>query len=685
MSASAGIVIWGHALTALLFGALGVWTLRLDAKRMPRIPFAIALIATALWALSVAGIGEGKPGVDLAHGVRDLAWLGVLLLLHRTLRPENGFASIGSVYAVVALVLITTMVLRLLARISEQPAVAEAIDQAAMTLAMMTAIAGLWLVQGLMNGAGGRTRWAIALAPAALWMLDLVALGTRYAFPDAGWVHGLRGIVLGLVGALLAIGLHRADQWNLRVSRMVALQSMSFVAAGLYLVFVAGGASAIAQFGGSRAVQTVFIFAATTTALAALSSPHLRAWLRVKLAKHFYRHRYDYRTEWIRFTDTLGSGETSLQARIVKAVADLTESPGGVLMVPSGAGLDIAAQWRWDGVALHPGEGADTLLSHLAATRRVIELDAVRRGKAEPADAAAVPGWLCDAASGWVIVPLPHGDRLAGVILLGRPAVERPLDWEDFDLLKIAGRQVASHLAENRAQEALAEAKRFDEFNRRFAFILHDIKNLVSQLSLVARNAERHADNPEFRADMVATLNESAGRMNALLAKLSQHHQARAEPMTPVVLHRLADMVTAKRKGHHPIILSGDATATAIGDPARIEQILSHLIQNAIDASAPDEAIILRIGDDGAGATIDVVDRGSGMSPGFVRDRLFKPFDSTKAGGFGIGAFEARQLAETMHGRLDVHSREGEGTRFRLTLPRFDSNGADTHPMEFAA
>lgn len=683
MSASAGIIIWGHALAALLFGALGVWTLRLDAKRMPRIPFAIALIATALWALSVAGIGEGDPGVDLAQGVRDLAWLGVLLLLHRTLRPENGFAPIGSVYAVVALVQILTMVLRLLARVSEQPAVAEAIDQAATTLAMMTAIAGLWLVQGLMTGAGGRTRWAIALAPAALWMLDLVALVAAHAARDADWAHGLRGIALGLVGALLAIGLHRADQWNLRVSRMVALQSMSFVAAGLYLVFVAAGASGIAHLGGSRAVQTVFIFGATTTALAAFSSPHLRAWLRVKLAKHFYRHRYDYRAEWIRFTDTLGSGEASLNGRIVRAVADLTESPGGLLIVPNGSGLDVAAQWRWGGGEVHPGKGADDLLAHLAATRRVIELDAVRGGRADAIDAAAVPDWLLGADDGWVIVPLPHGDRLAGMILLSRPPVERSLDWEDFDLLKIAGRQVASHLAENRAQEALAEAERFDEFNRRFAFILHDIKNLVSQLSLVARNAERHADNPAFRADMVATLNESAGRMNALLAKLSQHHQAKGEPMVPVALYPLAGRIAAQRKGQHPVMLSGDASATATGDPARIEQILSHLIQNAIDASPPNEAILLRVGDDGAAVTIDVVDRGAGMSAGFVRDRLFKPFDSTKAGGFGIGAFEARQLAAQMHGRLDVHSREGEGTRFRLTLPR--ANPADANPMDHAA
>jgi len=684
MGAAAGVVIWGHALTALLFGALGVWTLRLAAKRMPRIPFAIALIATALWALSVAGIGDGNPGVDLAQGVRDLAWLGVLLLLHRTFKPEAGFAPIGSVYAVVALVLVTTMVLRLLARVSDQPLVAAGIDQATLMLGMMTAIAGLWLVQGLMTG-GGRTRWAIALAPAALWTLDLIVLVATYVSGDAGWTQAMRGMALGLVGALLAIGLHRADQWNLRVSRMVALQSVSFVAVGLYLVFVAAGASGIAHLGGSRAGQTVFIFGATTTALAALSSPHLRAWLRVKLAKHFYRHRYDYRAEWIRFTDTLGSREPSLRGRIVKAIADLTESPGGVLLVPNGTGLDIAERWKWDGAAVHPGDGADTLLGHLAATRRVIELDAVRAGNTHAPDAAACPGWMIDNDDVWVAVPLPHGDRLAGVILLARPPIERPLDWEDFDLLKIAGRQVASHLAEARAQEALAEAERFDEFNRRFAFILHDIKNLVSQLSLVARNAERHADNPEFRADMVATLNESAGRMNALLAKLSQHHQAKGEPLVPVALHPLARRIAAQRSGQHPVTLSGDAAAVALGDPARIEQILSHLIQNAIDASPPGEAILLRVGDDGAATTIDIVDRGCGMSPGFVRDRLFKPFDSTKSGGFGIGAFEARQIATAMHGRLDVHSREGEGTRFRLTLPRDGSGAVDIDSMENAA
>jgi hypothetical protein len=97
------------------------------------------------------------------------------------------------------------------------------------------------------------------------------------------------------------------------------------------------------------------------------------------------------------------------------------------------------------------------------------------------------------------------------------PRSPRRFDWEDFDLLRVVGQQLASYLAENAGQEALAEASRFDDFHRRIAFVMHDIKNLASQLSLLARNAELHAEKPEFRADMLVTLRNSADKLNALL------------------------------------------------------------------------------------------------------------------------------------------------------------------------
>src|SRR3546814_2788443 len=95
--------------------------------------------------------------------------------------------------------------------------------------------------------------------------------------------------------------------------------------------------------------QTAFVFGSTAAALTLLSSPWLRAWIRVKLAKHLFRHRYDYRAEWVRFTDTLGrpyADAAPLDERIVKAIADLTESPGGLLLVPEDADLGFGAAWN---------------------------------------------------------------------------------------------------------------------------------------------------------------------------------------------------------------------------------------------------------------------------------------------------------------------------------------------------
>ena len=166
---------------------------------------------------------------------------------------------------------------------------------------------------------------------------------------------------------------------------------------------------------------------------------------------------------------------------------------------------------------------------------------------------------------------------LLGAILLARPPIDRALDWEDFDLLRIAGRQVASYLAEARAQEALADARRFDEFNRRFAFILHDIKNLVSQLTLVARNAERHADNPEFRADMIATLQGLGRADERLLARLSQHHRGRRRGAACDrgccrVVERVARRTARGSIRSH---VSGVRECDRAADPARLEQALA--------------------------------------------------------------------------------------------------------------
>jgi putative PEP-CTERM system histidine kinase len=280
-----------------------------------------------------------------------------------------------------------------------------------------------------------------------------------------------------------------------------------------------------------------------------------------------------------------------------------------------------------------------------------------------------VPGWMSGNGAAWAGVPLLHHDQLVGLVILEHPRVPRPLDWEDFDLFRTAGIQAASYLAEARSQDALADAQRFDEFNRRFAFIMHDIKNLVSQLSLVARNAERHADNPEFRADMIATLQSSVKKMNELLARLSQGSSRDAEPPRQTYLRPIIAAIARAKRQVHPVELSGDPDATALADPVRLEQALTHLIQNAIEASDTGEPVRVEVRAHGGEVRICISDSGIGMSAEFIRMRLFQPFSSTKNAGFGIGAHEARSLIASMGGRLEVESREGEGSRFTIILP----------------
>jgi putative PEP-CTERM system histidine kinase len=252
--------------------------------------------------------------------------------------------------------------------------------------------------------------------------------------------------------------------------------------------------------------------------------------------------------------------------------------------------------------------------------------------------------------------------------VLAAPEYRRQLDWEDFDLLRTAGNQAASSLAEALSQEALSHAQRFEEFNRRFAFILHDIKNLVSQLSLLTRNAERHADNPDFRTDMVATLQSSVGKMNDLLARLTPHSPSRVQRVEAQSLRPILMAAIATKRGDRDVQLLGDAGMAAMVDPIALEQAVGHLLQNGLDASSG-EPVTVRVTGRGPDVAISIADKGVGMDGDFIRNRLFQPFASTKPGGFGIGAFEARSLITAMDGRLAVDSRPGQGTTFTILLP----------------
>jgi putative PEP-CTERM system histidine kinase len=425
----------------------------------------------------------------------------------------------------------------------------------------------------------------------------------------------------------------------------------------------------------SAALLIAVLAVMTVGAMVLLPSARARGWVKVKLAKHLFEHRYDYRTEWLRFTGTLGRAGADappLTDRIVKAFADIVDARGGLLLVGERNGsVEFAGSWNW-GCEMPSADGlaeCASLWGEVEESGRIVEFEALREGwENSRGGTLPVPKWMVDDPSIWAGVPLLHQQRLVGFVVLAAPEYRRRLDWEDFDLLRTAGNQAASSLAEAMGQEALANAQRFEEFNRRFAFILHDIKNLVSQLSLLARNAERHSDNPEFRADMVATLQSSVGKMNDLLARLSPESSSRVQRIEALALRPILAQAIAARRRDRDVQLLGDAGLCALVDPDALEQAVNHLLQNAIDASSG-TPVSVRVDADGDSVTVSIADKGVGMDGDFVRNRLFQPFASTKPGGFGIGAFEARSLINAMGGRVSVDSRPGRGTSFTITLP----------------
>jgi putative PEP-CTERM system histidine kinase len=625
-------------------------------------------------------VAAGDAVFGFAESARNLLWVSLLYSLSAA-NDEERQHGIRLVYAAVAGVIGLQLIGATLELFSSSAVIAAT----SLILRITTAAGSLVLVHNVYGQAAPASRSHIRFAMlglAIIWIYDLnlytsLYLGSGGAPRLLEW----RGLIVALAAPLFALATRAEAGWRVRPSRAATFQSLSLLAICAYFALMAILATALRGTGVDWAggLMVAALAVMTVAAMVMIPSARARGWLKLKLAKHLFEHRYDYRTEWLRFTETLGRAGPDappLSERIVKAFADIVDAPGGLLLVSDGAaGISVASVQDWPGSTPGPDAFDDSSRFWAALEERgsVIEFEALRGGWADAeTKALPVPQWLLDETPVWAGIPLLHHQRLIGFVVLAAPDFRRQLDWEDFDLLRTAGHQAASSLAEALGQEALSQAQRFEEFNRRFAFILHDIKNLVSQLSLLARNAERHADNPEFRADMVATLQSSVGKMNELLARLAPHSPGRvqrieAQPLKPI----LASAIAAKRR-HRDVALLGEVNISVEVDATALEQAISHLLQNAIDASSG-EPVNVRVANVDGNVSIAITDKGIGMDGDFIRNRLFQPFASTKPGGFGIGAFEARSLITTMGGRLSVESRPGQGTTFTIILPAADT------------
>jgi putative PEP-CTERM system histidine kinase len=545
---------------------------------------------------------------------------------------------------------------------------------------VLLALAGLALVEQLYRNSSVSFRWAtkyLFLGVGGIFAYDFYLYSDALLFRNIDqslWES--RGIVHLVAVPLLAISSARNKNWSLNVfvSRDIVLNTSAIFVGGLYLLAMAGAGYYIREFGGSwgKFGQVLFISLAIVFLFVLVSSASLRAQFKVFLAKHFYKNKYDYRVEWLRLTENLGeSGAASNYFRTaIEAMAHIVDARAGSLWL-----CDEQKRYRNVG-CWHSKQDEnvlaadDSLITFLSETGFVINLRQIE-SHAEEYEGLRLPVWVSEMEQPWLIVPLHGVDSLFGFVVLANPLFVRAINWEDRDLLKTAAKQISSYLMVLITSAQLAESRQFEVFSRLSAYMVHDMKNIAAELNLVASNAKKFGTNPEFVTDAFESVENAAADINRLLEHL-RNKRTRDEKKVEVNLSEIIKQVVAAKQQTLPAPQYEVVMASAIVtiEKSRLINVLTHLIDNAQQATEDDGEVLLALSETTGFYLIQIKDSGHGMDEDFIRNRLFKPFDTTKGNaGMGIGMFESREFIRQLGGDISVQSKSGKGTIITLYIP----------------
>ena len=687
---ASGLPLAGYLLVILAYAGYAAYLLRGGLLRAPversAWPYLVAVLATVAWgAAGLLDLGSSKVFtwhlVTALDQLRYGAWIVFLLAL---LRPIAG--SLAATRTRLGLLgMITLAGSGLLANLllGLQPDWADLGLRCLVASQLGSAVLGLLLVEQVFRNQVEPSRWGakpLCLGLGCLFLYDIYLFSQALMFghfdTDA---LSARSLVQTVTVPLLLVASRRDAQWlaRVQVSKTAAFYSASLLLIGLYLLLIAAAGYYVRFFGGDwgGALQVALLFVALVLLTVLVLSGALRARLRVFLGKNFFSYRYDYRLEWLRFTAMLSSRSTpqAVGGLVVRGLADMVECPAGGLWFKALGDDRYVQSAAWNMPPLADAEPTDSPFCHFMREREwIIDLDAARRGTGPATESPAVPAWLLALPAAWLVVPLLVADEMLGFVVLAKPRTELDLDWEVRDLLKTAARQAAGFLAQMHATEALLEARKFDAFNRMSAFVVHDLKNIITQLSLMLKNAERHRDNPEFQQDMLITVESSLDKMRQMMLQLREGERpagvASGVELAPL-LQRIAQ--AAHQHGRQIEVELIDRIATR-GHAQRLERVIGHVVQNALDATPLTGRVWVRLQQSSGRARVVVGDSGAGMSPEFIQTRLFRPFNSTKSSGMGIGSYESFQYVKELGGSIDVKSTLGLGSEVTLLLPLFD-------------
>lgn len=645
---------------------------------------AITYAITALWAaLQTAAYAWDGPYWLIARNLEvlfEVAWVLFLGGLAKSTVPwlQSGLHQ-RLLQFLFGIAVMTIVVLTSITGMAPSDDLPDLLFRATVVGHISFAVCGLVLLENVFRRATKETMWGLKFL---IFGCGAIFAYQFYIYSDALLLGHLsdplfsaRGAVTALAVPLIAVATVRMPSWSIdiHVSRDAVFHTTTVVACGIYLIAMSMAGYHIRSIGGEwgTLLQVSFLWAAILFLLLAMFSGAIRGRIRVFIAKHFFSYRYDYRYEWHRFIGTMSATDGRLHERAIVAVANIIDSPAGALWVQDRTGevYEAAASWNYPSDMPNLPRGAP-LLDYLRQEKGIFNL--LETGSRERDDWPELPKWFADLPRPWLVIPCKHREQIFGFLVMSQPRAPQTLNWEEYDLLKTLGAQVASYLAEEAALHALVDVEQLERFNKRFAFVVHDIKNVVGQLSLMLSNAEKHGDNPDFQKDVFRTIQNTVTKMNNLLGQLKQTQveQRRLTAVDVASVVRIATMAWQRDDGSFQLDL-GDTLLLAVADKEKLNAVVSHVVQNAVDAAGEKGQVVVKLREADGHAVLDVIDNGPGMDPEFVRSQLFRPLRTTKGTGYGIGAYQTRELVREMGGALEVRSRPDEGTcvSIRLKMP----------------
>ena len=683
-----GIISYGTAAALYTVVSILVATryLRRDIDRA----LFLATTLTALWAFAlVTQKLFGQPGFlprYLLELLRDSAWILLLFaILQTALRRGRLTGAMKKGLAISAFTLVialaTLAAAEFLFTVQVTSGKTRLIGQIALSLLGLSLVEQIWRN----SPAFGRSSLKyLCIGTATLFAYDFLMYSDALLFGQITQpLWDARGFVNAALVPLFAINVinTRKQPVDFQLSRSAVFHVGTLVFAGAYLLFLAAGGYYVRTMGGDwgEALQVVFIAVALAFLATLIVSRRIRARVMVYIGQNFFDYKYDYRDEWLKMTRELADlgNEPPLPERVIHILAGLVESNAGAIWLrDEQENYTLIANLSLDIPKYNVIDGDCELIRYFEEREWIIDLHEYRKDPISY-DLLELPEAISRASSAWLVIPLYLGNQVYGLAMVGKPWAKVELNWENFDLIKVVARQTCNLLAQADAQNRLSRAMQFEAVNKASAFMVHDLKTLIAQLSLMVANAPRHRNNPAFFDDMIATTDHAVRKMSNLVEHVRKPSESPSTNLSAINFITLLEQLITELGEHKPApTLTADYTEEPWiqADSEQLKNVLAHLIRNAQEATPADGEISIALKSARDNTVLFIQDTGSGMTEEFIHTRLFKPFESTKGlTGMGIGAYQARQYIRELGGNIEVTSEPGVGSCFSIKLPLISS------------